>query len=629
MKQIFLSLVAFLLINSIFSCKKETSEKQETTTSTTITQKGKTVDESTFADVAKAKITHLNWNVTADFDQKKLKGFAEYDIVVNDSDKIIFDTNDDLQIDSVTLDNGSKAEFNLGENNESLGKPLTINILPETKKVKIYYQTSPQASALQWLDPAQTAGKKHPYLLTQGQAILTRSYIPIQDTPSIRITYDATVRVPQGLMAVMSAKNPTEKNTTGEYSFQMKQPIPPYLIALAIGDLAYKAIDERSGVYAEPSVLEKAHNELSLTGEMIDKAEQLYGAYPWEQYDILILPPSFPFGGMENPRLTFATPTILAGDKSLTNLVAHELAHSWSGNLVTNATWNDFWLNEGFTVYFERRIMEEMEGKEYAKMLDVIGYQDLEGTIKDFGNDDKYTSLYVNLSGANPDDAFSDVPYEKGYLFLKFLEEKYGRENFDTFLKNYFKKYEFSTMTTDTFIADLKENLAKGQNVDYIEEWIYKTGMPPVEAPVSERFAKVDKAFEVLENSPADIDSIKTADWTTYEWLKFLRKIPSDFGEDNMAYLDKKFNFTNSGNSEIQAIWFQKAIENKYEAAYPNLTNFLIEVGRRKFLTPLYTAMVESGQKDMALEIYKKARPNYHSVSYNTIDDVLDYDEDK
>ena len=349
-----------------------------------------TEEPHSYAQPNNVVITHLDLDIDVDFNTQVISGTASYNITNNGASEIILDTKY-LDISSVKA-GGEETTFTLGKMDKDLGQPLTIAIKENTKQIAITYKTTAKTEALQWLNAQQTADKTNPFLFTQGQAILTRTWIPIQDSPQIRITYNATVKVPENLMAVMSAENPKEKSADGIYHFKMAQPIPAYLIALAIGDIEYKAISERTGVYAEKSMIDKVKTEFSDMEKMVLAAENLYGAYDWDQFDIIVLPPSFPFGGMENPRLTFATPTVIAGDKSLTSLVAHELAHSWSGNLVTNATWNDFWLNEGFTVYFEIRIMEALYGKERANMLALIGRQDLEDeldALKDQPNDTK------------------------------------------------------------------------------------------------------------------------------------------------------------------------------------------------------------------------------------------------
>jgi aminopeptidase N len=381
----------------------------------------------------------------------------------------------------------------------------------------------------------------------------------------------------------MSAENPTEVSSDGMYQFRMPQPIPSYLLALAVGDLAFRSLGRNCGVYAEKPVIEAAAFELADTQKMIDAAETIYGPYRWGQYDILVLPPSFPFGGMENPRLTFATPTILAGDRSLVNLVAHELAHSWSGNLVTNATWNDFWLNEGFTVYFERRIMEAVYGRDYSEMLARLGMQDLEQVVEELGKDSRDTHLLLDLQGRDPDDAANKLAYEKGYFLLRLIEETVGREAFDRFLRDYFDRHAFQSMTTQQFVAELN---AAFPNID-VEPWVNGPGIPS-NAPVvkSDAFEKVEEQVRAFERGQA---VQQAANWSTHEWIHFLRHLPKPLTREQMAKLDADFHFTNSGNSEILHEWLLRAIEQRYEPAYGALEHFLLRQGRRKFLKPLGT----------------------------------------
>jgi leukotriene A-4 hydrolase/aminopeptidase len=583
------------------------------------------VDTHSYAKPLEAKVKHMSLNLKADFDQQILKGKVSYDIENNNADQIIFDVKN-LVIESVAMDDNVPTTYKLGNEDPIKGKALTIDINPDVKRVHIQYSTTEGSQALLWLNPLQTAGKIQPFLFTQGQAILTRTWIPSQDSPGIRITYDATVQVPKDLLALMSASNPTEKNAKGIYHFEMKQAIPPYLIALSIGDLEFEAIGEKTGVYAEPALLKRAIYEFGDMEKMLNTAEELYGEYLWDRYDVIVLPPSFPFGGMENPRLTFATPTILAGDRSLTSLIAHELAHSWSGNLVTNATWNDFWLNEGFTVYFERRIMEAIYGEDYVKMLTMLGYQDLQGTIEDLGSGHADTKLELDLEGRDPDDGMTDIAYEKGAHFLMMLEEKVGREKFDLFLNQYFNEYKFKTIHTSAFKTYLKENLLEKYNVDAdIDEWIHKAGLPS-NCPIvkSEKFDLVDQQIKtMLAGDP--INASTTSDWTTHEWLHFIRHLPNEMTFEQMQKLDNTIGLSNSGNSEILAAWFQLSIENGY---YKNnldqIEKFLTSVGRRKFLTPLYKAFKENDALETARNIYKKARDSYHSVAVNTMDELLD-----
>lgn len=591
-------------------------------------------DPHSFADPAGAYISHLSWEATVNFEDQTIEGVARYTIENPEQvDHIIFDTRD-LTVEKATtgLDTEIQTEYNLADPVEFLGRALRVAIEPNTKYVNIYYQTSPRAEALQWLTPQQTTGKEHPFLFTQSQAILARTWIPIQDSPGIRFTYDATVSVPTELLALMSASNPQENNATGQYSFEMNQPIPAYLMALAIGDISFEDIDPRTGVYAEPSMVDAAAYEFDNMDEMLQAAEDMYGQYRWERYDVIVLPPSFPFGGMENPRLTFATPTILAGDRSLTSLIAHELAHSWSGNLVTNATWDDFWLNEGFTTYFEKRIMEELYGNAYVNMLWNLDYQDLLEDLDMLKENDQWedTRLKLDLKGRNPDDGMTSIAYDKGSLFLLHIEQKTGRKAFDQFLGKYFSDNAFQTMTTERFLQYLEKHLIQGDTTLAAEinanGWIYEPGLPD-DHPVVEtdRFAEVEAAIDQWQAGTPP-SQLATGEWTTHEWLHFLRNLPEDLNKEQMAALDAAFELTESGNSEIVALWLRRAIQTKYEQAYPRLEEFLTSVGRRKFLEPIYNDMAktEEGTK-MARDIYAQARPNYHAISFNTIDNILDW----
>ncbi|MEO8796069.1 MAG: M1 family metallopeptidase [Daejeonella sp.] len=588
----------------------------------------KTTDAQSFSQPDKAVVKHLDLDIKVDFNTQIITGVASWQIEnPGKTEEIIFDTRD-LKIQKVTLDTGQETTFSIGESVKFMGQPLKVKIDSKTQKVNIYYTTSKDAAAVQWLNPQQTAGKKFPFMFTQSEAILARTWIPTQDSPGIRFTYNAKVTVPSNLLAVMSAENPQAKNETGVYTFKQPHAIPSYLLALAVGDIEFKAVDERTGVYAEPVTLQKAVYEFADMGKMVTAAENLYGPYKWGRYDVLVLPPSFPFGGMENPMLTFATPTVIAGDRSLVSLIAHELAHSWSGNLVTNATWNDFWLNEGFTVYFERRIVEAVYGKDEARMQEVLGFQDLNATITDFGKDSPDTRLKANFDGRDPDDGVSDIAYEKGYSFLRSIEEKVGRPRLDAFLKNYFNSHAFTSVSTEDFLADLNKNLIKDDQALKdslrIDEWVYKPGLPSNALKVkSESFIAVDSLITTWEKTGKAAD-LKPKTQSTNVMLYLIRHLPDSVTKEQMADIDKQFKFTQSGNSEIQAAWYTLAIRKQYTPAYPAVEKFLTEVGRRKFLTPLYKEMIKTPEgKEWAKKVYAKARPNYHSVAYHSIDDLL------
>lgn len=585
-------------------------------------------DAHSYANFNEARVTHISLDLEVDFDKKVLTGSAELDIDNRKKGKLLVLDTRKLSINMITLDNGKEAEFNLGEESDVFGAPLSISILPETKSVKVFYTTSPDADALQWLDPVQTLGKEHPFLFSQSQAILARTWVPCQDGPGVKFTYDAKIKTDPNLIALMSAENGTTKNADGIYTFKMEQPISSYLLALTVGDLEFASTGRNSGVYAEPAMLEKSVWELISMQSMIDSAETLYGPYAWGRYDVVILPPSFPFGGMENPRLTFATPTIIAGDRSLVALIAHELAHSWSGNLVTNETWNDFWLNEGFTVYFEQRIMEKIFGKPYEEMLTKLGMGDLERTLEELEAEGKEadTHLYLDLDGRDPDDGLTDVAYEKGRFFLQTVESIVGRERFDVFLKKYFTENRFKTMDTEGFISYLNTHLLsiEEQNELHANEWIYGPGLPDnAPTPYSTELDRVETAISKFSNNRIKASEIDAEDYTTHHWLYFLRGL-KNLNAEKMAELDHAFDFTKTGNSEIACDWFKHAIEQNYKPAYPAMKTFLTSVGRRKFLTPLYTRLAATDEnKVWAKAVYREARPQYHSVSYNTIDEIL------
>jgi leukotriene-A4 hydrolase len=618
-----------LLLATTTACDKDKVDKSDPNSGAMNDMNISTLDPHSHARPQEAVAKHLDLDIAVDFEARQIKGSATYTVEnKTGGNAIIFDARN-LQILDVTTPEGDSLGWFLGDEDPLLGQPLEVELKPETQKVKIQYATTKGAAALQWLNPVQTGGKQNPFLFTQSQAILARTWIPCQDGPGMRFTYNATVKVPANLMAVMSATNATERNAEGVYKFEMKHPIPAYLMALAVGDLKFKPIGPRTGVYAEPNMVDRAVNEFADMEKMLVAAEELYGAYRWERYDVIVLPPSFPFGGMENPRLTFATPTIIAGDRSLTSLVAHEMAHSWSGNLVTNATWNDFWLNEGFTVYFEQRIMEKLYGKGYSDMLIVLGYEDLLGTIQDLGADNPDTKLKLRLNGRDPDDGMNDIAYEKGYSLLRTIEMAVGREAFDAFLKQYFNSHAFGSMTTEAFIAEVEGNLIKGdpeltKKID-LQAWIYQPGLPATyPAPNSERFVAVDAQLAKWKagTSPGMLEG--TDKWSPHEWLRFINGLPKDITTDQMTGLDKAFSFTNSKNAEIVAAWMEHVIRRKYTQGYPALETFLVQVGRRKYVKPLFKLMAETEEgKAMAKDIYAKARPNYHSVTAGTVDEIL------
>ena len=595
-------------------------------------------DIHSYSNPDRVRVRHVDLDLTVNFEKKSIEGTSTLTVerVAPGDDPLVLDTKGltisgaEASSDGKTF---AKAEFKLGQTDPILGAPLTVEVPENVKMVRVTYSTSPEAGGLQWLEPSQTAGKKRPFLFSQGESILTRTWIPLQDSPQVRVTYTARIHTPKDLVAVMSAENKNGDVRDGDYAFEMKNAIPSYLIALAVGDIAFRPMGKRTGVYAEPSVVEAAAREFADTEKMVEAAEKLYGPYRWGRYDILVLPPSFPFGGMENPRLTFATPTVIAGDKSLVSLVAHELAHSWSGNLVTNATWSDLWLNEGFTVYVERRILEQVYGRPREEMEAQLGRQTLGEEIARL--DDRDEILHVDLAGRDPDDVFSQVPYEKGALFLRQIEETFGRERFDAWLRSYFDHHAFQSITTEDFLEYLHANLLdKSPELAAkipVEEWIYKPGVPAgAPEPKSDAFAKVEAAAAPWVAGKAPASSIATGAWSTQEWLHFLKLLPEQLSNEQMAELDRTFRLTQSGNSEIEFQWLLMSIKNRYEPANARLEEYLVGIGRRKLIRPLYEELAKTPEgKQRALAIYRKARPGYHPLSVATIDPIVGWESAK
>ena len=399
-------------------------------------------DYFSFANTDDFVSEHLQLDLTVDFAAEELQGSATLRLSRLDdaADEIVLDTRD-LLVESVRFEMAAgesrAADYRLGETHAIMGTPLIIEVPVALKSspevlLTVHYRTSPGATALQWLPPELTAGGEQPFLFSQSQAIHARSWVPLQDTPAVRITYNATIQTPPQLMAIMSANNDPDAERDGNYEFEMPQPIPPYLLAIAVGDIYFAPVGNQTGVYSEPELLEASAYEFADTQDMLDTAAAMFGPYQWGRYDLLILPPSFPYGGMENPRLSFITPSVLAGDRSLVSIVAHELAHSWSGNLVTNATWRDGWLNEGWTSYLEHRLMEVIYSEERAAELAVVDYREL---LLDFDVVPlEQQALAPTFERGDPDDFQGVIYYHKGNLLLKYLEQNFGRDVFDNFI---------------------------------------------------------------------------------------------------------------------------------------------------------------------------------------------------
>lgn len=591
-------------------------------------------DESSYAEPDKVVVKDLALDLKLDFDSKQIGGTATYTLEWKDkaAKQLVLDTRELTveKVEAIAADGkAAPLPFVLAPADKVFGSKLSIEAPDQPSKVVITYHTAPTASGLQWLEPSMTEGKKLPFMFSQSQAIHARSWVPLQDTPSVRFTYSAHVVSRPDVMVLMSADNDPKAARDGDYTFKMPQPIPSYLLAIAAGDLVFEPISGRSGVWAEPTMVGKAAKEFEDTEKMIGAAEKLYGEYRWGRYDMLVLPPSFPFGGMENPRLTFATPTVIVGDKSLVSLVAHELAHSWSGNLVTNASWKDIWLNEGFTTYVQGRITEALYGQEMAEMEREIDQNDLLAEVKDMSPADQALAL-PPLTERDPDDALSQVAYVKGAWFLQFLEQRFGRATFDPFLRGWFDDHAFQSANTDQFVVYLKKNLLDkkpGAVTDAeLKAWLDEPGIPAFATKARSRnFSIVDTARIAWQGSGTLPSAQITGEWVTQEWVHFIDGLGKTLPVDKLAALDKAYHFTGTANGEIAMRWYPLAIRSGYTEANEPAAAFIERVGRRKLILPIYAELVKTPEGlAFAKAAFEKAKPSYHPITTASVQDMLD-----
>jgi len=585
-------------------------------------------DTSTHAQPDIARVRHVSLDLTADFERKVMRGKCTLSIVArDDAQEIVLDSLN-LVIHSVRA-GGREATYTVGDSRPDLGAPLTVQ-LNGAREIEIEYESGPEAASLQWLTPAQTASNKQ-FLFSQGQSILNRSWIPTQDSPGIRQTYDARIVVPEGLKAVMSAEMLTPNGQPAgagqrAFRFRMPQPIPPYLIAIGVGDLVHRDVGPRTGVYAEPSVIDRGVHECADMERMMDVAEALYGPYRWGRYDVLILPPSFPYGGMENPRLTFLTPTFLAGDRSLVSLVAHELAHSWSGNLVTNAVWADSWLNEGFTTYIEGRISEALFGEENARMAEALSWADIQTALTTVSAAGQRLHWTGEVSA---NDNSSAITYDKGALFLRTVERIIGRNRIDTYLRSYFDRYAFQPMTTQQFLADFRQHVVRGDAALeaqlMLDQWAYEPGIPSnAQAPVASGFDDIPGYVEafVAGGPPA---AAPWEHWNTMQRQRYLQTLPRELPAERLRELQAAFALDTIGNMEVRFDWLMLAARNSYDPSSAAIERFLTEQGRGKFIRPLYRGLMDRGAWGQALarRIYARGRVGYHPIVQAAVDRIV------
>ncbi|MDE1467736.1 M1 family metallopeptidase [Aurantiacibacter sp. D1-12] len=604
-------------------------------------------DEFTYARPLEARVAHVALDLDLDFEGQRVEGTATLDVqAAEDATEIVLDSNG-LIIGGVTDGLGNELEFTMGEadpDNAEKGEPITIQLGemtgPELQQVVISYASGPDAEALQWLSPEQTAGGEHPFVFSQGQAILNRTWIPTQDSPGIRQTWEARITAPDPLTVVMSGISRGDPEVVEgadsdrrAFEFVMDNSVPPYLIAIAAGNLEFAELGPRSGVYAEPEMIAAAEQELGDTEEMIDAGSELFGDYRWGRYDMIILPPAFPYGGMENPVMTFLTPTFIAGDRSNNGLIAHELAHSWSGNLTTYASWRDGWLNEGVTSYIENRISEEVYGELRAEQEYTLSYASLVEAVEEAGADNPTTAMRTP-DGTSPFDTVGPAIYDKGTVFLRTVENIVGREAFDTWLTAWFDNHAFQPVTSEMMLADMRENLI-GDNAELeeqlmLDEWVYGTGIPEnALAPDPAAFADADAAAQAYAADGTLPETESWGEWTAASQRRFLETLPETMSAEQLAALNETLGLSESGNNEVLFLWLEAALRNAYDPAVPQARQFLATVGRNKFVSPLFRAMWDTGSwgQPIATELYQTTRPGYHSYTRGNVDEIVGYSE--
>ncbi len=571
-------------------------------------------------------------DLSIEFEQRRVDGTAELSLDRKNpaARQLVLDTRD-LDIRGVeALDSAGVAHpatFALDRRDPILGSALRIRLDASSPKVRIRYRTSPDASGLQWMTPAQTAGKQHPFMFSQSESIHARSWVPLQDSPAVRFTWTARVHLPKDLRAIMSAPNEVAHRLDGEFGFAMEHPVPSYLLAIAVGDIAARPTGPRSAVYAEPSIVDAAAKEFADMETMIATTEKLYGPYRWGRYDLLVLPPSFPFGGMENPCMTFATPTVIVGDKSLVSLVAHELAHSWSGNLVTNAAWKHMWLNEGFTTYVENRIVEAVYGKAQADEEFILAADELRDELADVPPPDQ--RLVPDFDHRDPDDAGSDFAYTKGAWLLRMLEASYGRDVFDAYLRGYFDHFAFRSITTGEMLAYLDENLIRPHpgrmSLAEVRAWIEKPGIPDdAKVPVSPRFEAIAGERSAWLAGAREAAALDAKSWNTQEWMYFLDGLPKRLSASQLEGLDAAYHLSGAPNAEIARRWYLVAIRNDYRPARAAMAEYMTRIGRRYLVVPLYEALAKTpGGRAFARNVYANARAGYHPLTRASIEKAL------
>lgn len=599
-------------------------------------------DPNTLSNYNNFRITHTSAALDILFEEQKLKGSVIHSlesISDSESDEIVLDSSH-VQIHSVKA-GGKTVKWELLKRIEPYGSPLKIKLdrkalLKEKIDVEIDLETSPTlCTALQWMDKLQTSNKKHPYMFSQCQAIHARSIFPCQDTPDVKATFDFKISSPLPVIAsgIGAKDNPSSPSADGSsqvYRFHQGVPIPSYLFAIASGDIATAKVGPRSSVATGPDELKDCKWELEAdTEKFLQAGESLVYPYAWGEYNVLVLPPSFPYGGMENPIYTFATPTIISGDRQNVDVIAHELSHSWSGNLVSNASWEHFWLNEGWTTYLERRIQAIVHGgDEWRAFSSIIGWRALAESVAQFGDQHEFTKLVIDLKGKDPDDAFSSIPYEKGFHFLYYIERLISQAEFDKFIPHYFEtwrgksldSYDFKTTLLDFFQPDAAVS-AKLAQIDW-DTWFYKPGLPPKPdfdtrlVDVAYALAAQWEKFTGNPNPDFGPSKFDVDGWSANQLVVFLEKLLS-FADKlpvpHVNYMGFIYDLKETRNVEISSRYYQVAMAAGDSSIKGFVTELLGRVGRMKFVRPLYRALMKMDY-DLALETFEKYKDFYHPI---------------
>jgi len=591
---------------------------------------------------------HLHLDLLVDFEQKVLRGNASLTLERKNSSatSVLLDVNK-LQVSSV-VDAVTGAALDFTVDSPSInGEKLEVK-LPSAGaegnqfKIRVSYSTTSGSTALEWLSPEQTAGKQHPFLFSQCEAIHCRSMIPCQDSPSVKATYSAEMKAPSALTVLMSGIRDGEPEPVegGLAVTRWKQevPIQSYLIAIAVGALESRKIGPRSQVWAEASVVDQSAFDFSETETMLQKAEELCGPYVWGIYDVLVLPPSFPFGGMENPCLTFATPTLLSGDKSNADVIAHEIAHSWTGNLVTNVNFEHFWLNEGFTVFTERKIVGRMHGEPARHFSAILGWKDLQETVEVvMGPTNPFTALVPRLAGADPDDAFSVVPYEKGSTFLWYLEDLVGGADvFEPFLKSYYNNFAHKSIDSDQFKAFFLEKFSGVEAVKEIDwdTWLHKPGMPIYKPKFDDSLARacwdLAAAWQGWDPStPANFEQDYNA-FSAKQKSEFFWTLMKDNGlsHPKLEAMAKMYKMDDCSNVEVEFKWIRLGLAAKWEKAVEPALRLATVQGRMKFVRPLYRDLYAWEEKrQQAIDTFKAHRTQYMQMCADMVAKDLHLDD--